>query len=170
MEWERLTVQDASLLLGISEGALRKRMARGSVRHEKDADGNVWVLLDPGTRGRTRARDGRDAEGARGQDAGQDNPGLVEELRDRISYLERQVEEEREARRRADTLMARLMDRVPELEARREEETPSTRGEATGETQRAPDGQDAGKDATARQEPSEEPERRSWWRRFFGFE
>ena len=47
---------------------------------------------------------------------------LVEELRDRVRYLERQVEEEREARRRADTLLARLMGfRVPELEAPQEE-------------------------------------------------
>jgi hypothetical protein len=41
---------------------------------------------------------------------------LVDELRDRVRYLERQVEKEREARRRADTLLARLMDPVPELE------------------------------------------------------
>jgi hypothetical protein len=34
-----------------------------------------------------------------------------------VRYLERQVEEERDARRRADTLLARLMDRMPELEA-----------------------------------------------------
>jgi hypothetical protein len=33
---------------------------------------------------------------------------MVEELRDRIAYLEHQVEEEREARRRADTILAQL--------------------------------------------------------------
>ncbi len=51
-----------------------------------------------------------------GQDTGQDTAGqrqdsgseMVEELRDRIAYLERQVEEEREARRRADTILAQL--------------------------------------------------------------
>jgi outer membrane biosynthesis protein TonB len=42
---------------------------------------------------------------------------LIEENKERLRYLERQVEEEREARRRADPLLARLMDRVPELEA-----------------------------------------------------
>jgi hypothetical protein len=35
---------------------------------------------------------------------------LYQEQRERIAYLERQVEEEREARRRADTLLARLME------------------------------------------------------------
>lgn len=43
-------------------------------------------------------------------------PDVIDELRDRVRYLEHQVEEERDARRRADTLLARLMDRVPELE------------------------------------------------------
>lgn len=42
---------------------------------------------------------------------------LYREMQERIRYLERQVEEEREARRRAHTLLARLMDRMPELEA-----------------------------------------------------
>jgi hypothetical protein len=46
---------------------------------------------------------------------------LYEEMRERIAYLERQVEGEREARRRADTLLARSMDRVPELEAPRQQ-------------------------------------------------
>jgi hypothetical protein len=45
---------------------------------------------------------------------------LYEEMREWIAYLESQVEEEREARRRADTLLARLMDRLPELEAPQE--------------------------------------------------
>jgi len=129
---ERLTVQDASRLLGISEGAIRKRIARGTLEHERDDEGKVLVLLDAGTRGRTWAGPEQDTgqprestgEYARvpgGQDTGETRDELVEELRDRIDYLQRQVEEEREARRRADTLLARLLERVPELEAPREE-------------------------------------------------
>jgi hypothetical protein len=37
---------------------------------------------------------------------------LVDELRDHVRYLERQVEEEHEARRRADMLLARLVEHV----------------------------------------------------------
>jgi chromosome segregation ATPase len=40
---------------------------------------------------------------------------LVDELRDRVAYLERQVEEEREARRRADTILAQLSQANTEL-------------------------------------------------------
>lgn len=170
---ERLTVQDASRLLGISEGAIRKRIARGTLDHERDDEGKVWVLLDAGTRGRTRAGHEEDYRVPGGQDAGETQDELVEELRDRIDYLQRQVEEEREARRRADMLLARLLERVPELEAPREEtrDTPQEArvedaGQDEGETQPVP-GQDAGQDALESQEPVE---RRSWWRRFFGFE
>ena len=168
MDQERVTVRDASLLLGISEGAVRKRLSRGSLAHERDDEGNVWVLLDTGTRGRTRAQDVQDAGQDTGIPTGQDNPELIEELRDRIAYLERQVEEEREARRRADTLMARFLERVPELEAPRDTTREEDTGQDEGET-RVTRVQDAGEDATGPQAPFQRPER-SWWRRFFGFE
>ncbi len=41
--------------------------------------------------------------------------GTEGELRDRIRYLERQVEEERAAHRHADTLLGQFMQRVPQL-------------------------------------------------------
>ncbi len=168
MDQERVTVRDASLLLGISEGAVRKRMARGSLQHERDDEGKVWVLLDASTRGRTRAQDVQDAGQDTGIPTGQDNPELIEELRDRIAYLERQVEEEREARRRADTLMARLMDRMPELEAPRDTTREEDTGHDAGET-RVTRVQGTGEDASSPQAPFPRPER-SWWRRFFGIE
>jgi len=40
---------------------------------------------------------------------------VVDELRERVAYLERQVEEEREARRRADTILAQLSQANTEL-------------------------------------------------------
>ena len=58
---------------------------------------------------------------------------LVGELRDRVRYLEGQVEEERDARRRADALLAQLMQRIPELEA------PQERPEASETVEHAPE-------------------------------
>ena len=151
-----MTVSDAASLLGITEGAVRKRIARGTLSAER-VGGRVWVFIPPLTHGQDT-----------GEPAGQDNPELVEELRSRISYLERQIEEELEARRRADTLLARLMDRVPELEAPQDarQEDAGEPSAAQGEDTR----QDAGQDAGSPQEPSSQPERSSWWRRFFGAE
>ena len=62
---------------------------------------------------------------------------LFDQMAERIAYLERQVEEERVARRRAYTLLARLVDRVPELETPRDVRRANA-GQGTGETQ-APD-------------------------------
>ena len=145
---ERVTVTDAAALLGTTEGALRKRIARGTLPHERDAEGRVWVLLDAGTQREDT-----------GQPGGQDSSGLVDELRDRVAYLERQVEEEREARRRADIMLSRLMDRLPELEAPREGHQ-----ESPGGQERAPEGQDASETRVGREEATRAP----WWRRWFG--
>jgi len=97
----RLTVAEASEVLGITVEAVRGRIKRRTLQHERDS-GTVYVLLDadqPPT-GYQPADD---------QPADQPRPdALADELRDRIRYLERQMEEEREARRRADTILAQL--------------------------------------------------------------
>ncbi len=158
---DRLTVPDAAALLGISEGAVRKRIARGTLAHER-SEGRVWVLLPPGSR---RGAAGQDAGQPGGQDTGQQE--LVEELRDRVRFLERQIEEERESRRRADTIIAQLTQanaslarRVPELEAPREPR--DGREAAFGEPERA-------EPRPAAEGPQNGSERRSpWWRRWLG--
>jgi chromosome segregation ATPase len=95
---QRLTVAQAAGVLGITEGAVRSRIKRGTLPTTKER-GTVFVLL----RGSTSQ-----ANQAPNAGVPTDQPELLGELRDRIAYLERQVEEEREARRRADTILAQL--------------------------------------------------------------
>jgi chromosome segregation ATPase len=103
--------------------AVRKRVQRGQITHEKDRAGRVRIILDSDE----TLRDGSP------DTTGPATHELVEELRDRVRYLERQVEEERSARYRADELLARLMDRV-QLEAPQEAlEDAETVEEATDE-------------------------------------
>jgi hypothetical protein len=100
----RLTVAEASEVLGVTVEAVRGRIKRGTLEHERDS-GTVYVLLDadrPAT-GHQPADD--QVPDRLRPDVDED---MVGELRDRIRYLERQVEEEREARRRADTILAQL--------------------------------------------------------------
>jgi hypothetical protein len=108
----RLTVHDAARSLGITEDAVRMRIKRGTLSADKEG-GRLYVLLDNEP---TPDPTGRADE-------------LVEELRDRVRYLERQVEEERNARFRADQLLARLMERVPDLESPAPPESPEPREE-----------------------------------------
>src|SRR5918999_5591194 len=44
---DRVTVQEAAQRLGISQDAVRQRVRRGSMRHDKDDKGRVYVYLKP---------------------------------------------------------------------------------------------------------------------------
>jgi len=100
----RLTVAEASEVLGITVEAVRGRIKRRTLEHERDS-GTVYVLLHADqSHDQPRPDDGQTSDRPRPDD----HADINEELRDRISYLERQVEEEREARRRADTILAQL--------------------------------------------------------------
>ena len=108
-----LDVNSAAEELGVSTDAVRKRISRGTLRSDRK-DGTVRVWLDDG---------GTEA----GREAQVDGGALVEVLREQAEYLREQLAEEREARRRADTIIAQLTQanaalaaRVPELEAPQE--------------------------------------------------
>jgi hypothetical protein len=145
-----LDVGAAARDLGISTDAVRKRIARGSLRSDRE-DGHVRVWLDVG---RTEA----------GREAQVDGEALVEVLQEHISDLRVQLEAEREARRRADTIIAQLTQanaalaaKVPELEAAESREV--TAEGAAERPERAEPHSDAPGD--------QEAVRRPWWRRVF---
>jgi hypothetical protein len=46
LERERVTVQEAARQLGITESAVRKRVQRGLLQHDKEPDGRLYVYLD----------------------------------------------------------------------------------------------------------------------------
>jgi hypothetical protein len=43
----RLTVAEAATHLGITSDAVRQRIRRGSISHERDQDGKVYVYIQP---------------------------------------------------------------------------------------------------------------------------
>jgi hypothetical protein len=157
---KRYTVPEAAKVLGIGTDAVRKRIARDTIPHEKDDDGRVYVYLDTGH------DEGHDVQGP--------SPELVESLREQIGYLQGVIatrdEELRtraeELRRRdqdlerRDRIIAALTERIPQAleppsEAR---ESPQT---VEDEPERA-----AGPRPTTVE--SQEGVQRPWWRRVFG--
>jgi len=140
----RISLREAADVLGISKDAVRQRIRRRTLQADKGEDGRVYVYLD------ASVDDVQTDEGDEGD--------LVDELRDRVRYLERQVEEERDARRRADTLLAQLMQRIPELEA------PQGEREAPQDAQEPSEGTEPRSHAPGAQEGV----RRPWWRRVLG--
>ncbi len=158
-------VGEASRELGISSDAVRKRIARGSLRSERQ-NGSVLVWLDEGW---TEA----------GREAQVDGGPLVEDLREQVHYLRSILNEEREARRRADMIIAQLTQanaalaaKVPELEA--SQESPGDTERAREEPEAEPRSGTEGPQESAERPPDtvEWPVRgallRPWWRRVFG--
>jgi hypothetical protein len=146
----RYTVRDAADMLGISTGAVRNRLSRGTLRSVKDG-GTVYVLL-PADISQDAARDAGDIPG--------DTP-LVEELRDRVRYLEGIITTRGEEIRRRDVIISQLTDRIPAIEAQASPESPESPTAATeqpGRVESQPQVEGAQDGA----------ERRSWWREFFG--
>jgi hypothetical protein len=96
-----------------------------------------------------------------------DHSELLEELRDRVRYLERRLDEEREARteerRRHDTLMAQITSRIPQIEAPSQEK-PS---EAPGSPESGAEGT-GGEDVYTDHLHTPSERERPWWRRLFG--
>jgi hypothetical protein len=153
---QRVTIAEAARILGVKEPAIRKRMQRGTLEHDKGEDGRTYVYLDAGI------PEGMDA-GIPGRSTGQEE--RIEELKDQVTYLRDQLAEEREARRRADTIIAQLTQanatlaaRIPELEAPPvPRETPESADEPS----------DTAEPRSATEE-QQEPPSRPWWRRMFG--
>ena len=139
----RVTVQEAARLLGISEGAVRARVHRGTLETAREG-GTVYVRIDAENTTKERT----------------EQPELVQVLREHNTTLERQLNAEREASAELRRIIAALTQRIPELEAPRQE-PPEAPMEATEQPGRVEPQAAVG----GAQEGSEHV---SWWRRMFG--
>jgi hypothetical protein len=118
-------------------------------------DGTVYVLL-PDDMSRDAERDPDDTPGGMPPS---DSDTLTSELRDRLRYVEGQLEAERQAHAEARRIIAGLVERIPpQLEA------PSEARESPETASVDPDREPRSATGRAREEASERP----WWRRVFG--
>src|SRR5215210_6979487 len=136
----RLTQREAAERLGVSVEAVRKRVKRGTLDSDKGEDGRRYVYLD-------------DAPDAGGPQPEPDT--LTSELRDRLRYVEQQLEQERQAHGEARRLLAAALERIPAIEA--PEEAPQAP---------EPDEEQQQGRGTVGSEPQAAPQR-PWWRRVF---
>ncbi len=136
---DRVTIQEAARRLGISEGAVRKRVTRGTLEHAKEDDGRIYVYLD---RDRHRVDDV--------QDTGVDpNSGaLISRLEDEVEFLRDQV-------RRQQEIIAQQAVTMRQLSA------PS---EAPEDVQRAAQSEEPPESTGGPENQSSRP----WWRRIIG--
>jgi hypothetical protein len=156
----RVSVYEAAQHLGVTVDAIRKRISRNTIPHERDEDGRVWVILDAASKVHDTGQDTDQPP----SDAG----ALISEMRSRIEDLREQLVEEREARRRADTIIAQLSQANAE-QARtiRAIEAPASTGasseapgapETSSETFRVVRGRPGPEEPHSEPEPREAPE------------
>jgi signal peptidase I len=104
-----MTVVEAARALGISESAVRQRVKRGTLEHERTPDGRLIVYLDnAAASGRERVPD--ESLAARTE-------RYVRDLEDRVDHLRNELDQEREANRENKRIIASFEERISELEA-----------------------------------------------------
>jgi predicted ArsR family transcriptional regulator len=143
LERERVTVQEAARQLGITESAVRKRVQRKLLVHDKEADGRLYVYLDRRDKDRDQVRDSS-------------YDMLVRRLENENEFLRRELE-------RKDAILLNMTEAMKALNPPAHEEPSEVReSPETGaeEPDRAAPRTAAGED--------QEPAWRRWRRRWFG--
>jgi DNA-binding transcriptional MerR regulator len=135
---DRVTVSEAAERLGVTPDAIRQRVRRGTIQHDKESDGRVYVYLDMS---HTPPQDAHD--------------DLVDALRDQVETLKTELADWKAEAQRKDTIIMSLTQRIPELEAPSEpRESPETATKGEAEPPHPGAGQEGAQ--------------RPWWRRMFG--
>ncbi len=101
MAHQRLDVNQAAAVLGISTDAVRKRASRGTLDSEKTGDGSLYVWLENG------APNGM-------PNGSTPTQAHLDSLQEQIEFLRRELE-------RKDHLLAAALERIPAIEAPRAE-------------------------------------------------
>ena len=140
LERERVTVQEAARRLGITESAVRKRVQRGQLEHDKEPGRRLYVHLDKQDKYRDRVRDSS-------------YDVLVRRLENENEFLRRQLEHK-------DAILLNMTEAMKALnppaqeapsEAQESDVSPGPTGTPTEATSGAQEGV-----------------QRPWWRRMFG--
>jgi hypothetical protein len=151
---QRVTVAQASEILGVTVEAVRGRIKRGTLDHERHF-GTVYVLLDADqTSTGLQPDDDQTTDRLRSE-----SDALTSELRDRLRYVEEQLEAERETHAESRRLLLAALEKIPPaIEAPREaRESPVSPGPSDTPTS-----------APGEAHGEAEGTQRPWWRRILG--
>ncbi len=167
---DRVTIQEAAHRLGVKDDAVRKRIQRGTLRHEKDSDGRVYVFLDATqdvSQDNTHYPTGNMSQDSHNETSKDDSKDkLINVLHDQIQYLkeiiearDRELEVRTDELKRKDTIIMSLTQRLPEL-------SPASSPEDLGTSNGTIRPSSGATDTTAKGSPSAMKKR--WWHKLIG--
>jgi hypothetical protein len=148
---ERLSVAQAARALGVTESGVRKRVSRGTLPHDRDDNGTIWVYVDP-----LQTVSGTPLDSHEGEV----RETVLDTLRDQVATLKDQVRYLQQEGERKDAILMTMAQRIPELEAapeRRESPQPSSEEPYSTHAPPTPETPVSG----------HQERKRSWWRRLF---
>jgi hypothetical protein len=140
---DRVTVAEAARRLNVKEQAIRKRISRGTLRHDKDEDGRVYVYIVSGPEDKVQSTDTQ---------ASTHLEALANTLQEQNRFL-------REELARKDAILLNMTEAMkaltppPQEMAPERRESPETASEVQSDTHPP--------------EPQKDVQR-PWWRRLFG--
>jgi hypothetical protein len=130
----RLNTREAAEALGTSVDAVRMRIRRGTLESEHDTNGRLYVWLDV-------------------DEAPSDSSALISEMRDRIAFLERELE-------RKDAILLNMTEAMKAIAPPAQEEAPPEPPEASVTATEQPGRVGPQTEVEGTQEGAERP----WWR------
>ena len=147
---DRISVAEAAQRLGVKEQAIRKRISRGTLQHDKDEDGRVYVYITSEPQDEVQSIDAQ---------ANTYLEALVDTLQEQNRFL-------REELARKDAILLNMTEAMKAIAPSAQEE------EASSEPRGSPEmaTEDRVEPAAAPSEPTEGPQEsswRPWWRRIF---
>ena len=127
----RVSVYQAAEVMGVTVDAIRKRISRGTIPHEKGEDGRVRVILDTDQDAASKIPDTDQPQS--------DRSALISAKDETIATLREQLEAERQAHAEARRIIAGLVERMPPAieapsQARESPETVEEERERAGTT------------------------------------
>ena len=155
MDTRTITVAQAAKYLSTSESAIRHKVNRNTIPHEKDEEtGRVFILID-------KLEDEVLSGDNLGRTTGDpsDNERLIAMLTKQLELSQEALAQEREANREQRRLLAAALERIPALDAPQNASPEPSESPETA-TDEAPS--DRGQAEAV--EPVERP---PFWRRFF---
>jgi chromosome segregation ATPase len=143
--------------MGVTVDAIRKRVSRRTIPHERDENGRVWVILDIDQDAASKVQD-TDQPQSDVTTLISAKDETIATLREQLEDLRQERDEWREQARVTDRLLSAALERIPpQLEAPSEaRESPQTVEQEPERAQPRP--------TTVE---SQEPVQRPWWRRVF---